>query len=322
MAAGTLTEFLDNLYTTTWQNQRGNAVDQIFDATPFWMGLKERGGLMAEEEGRFISMPLSYAKSNRVKFFGKGATFELSDQEFLTTVYDEYRYLGDSLVRFFVDDQKNRGKNVIINFMNAKLTMSKQSLVDKMEIALNAASPTALEFNSLPQLIASTPTNTVHNRSGNTYTWWRNATTSMTGKSFAIHGEAYMRTMLNDVTTAEGAMKRDYLIYTDQTNYERYEDAVGELRRLVNQKLGDAGFENISFKGVPMVWSPQATANEMRFINLKHLKFKYNAQAFFDMTEWKSIPDSLDRAAQIIVSGNLMTDSRRVHGVLHTIDTP
>ena len=32
----TLTEQLDNLYTTTWQNMKSVVGDNIFDATPFW----------------------------------------------------------------------------------------------------------------------------------------------------------------------------------------------------------------------------------------------------------------------------------------------
>ena len=42
----------------------------------------------------------------------------------------------------------------------------------------------------------------------------------------------------------------------------------------------------------------------------------------FDMTEWKAIPDQVnDRAAQVILAGELVTGRRRVHGVLHGIDT-
>jgi hypothetical protein len=52
------------------------------------------------------------------------------------------------------------------------------------------------------------------------------------------------------------------------------------------------------------------------------LKFKYDPQMNFDMTSWKEIPDQVnDRAAQIVLAGNLTTGRRRVHGVIHTIDT-
>ncbi len=35
----TLTEQLDNLYTTTWQNMKDTIRDQVFNALPFWYWL-------------------------------------------------------------------------------------------------------------------------------------------------------------------------------------------------------------------------------------------------------------------------------------------
>ena len=130
-----------------------------------------------------------------------------------------------------------------------------------------------------------------------------------------------MRTMLNN-TSNNIRNDRPNIILSGQTPYEFYEDLVVEQKRIVNKKLGDAGFENIEFKGVPMIWSPTVAATRMYFLNTKFLKFKFDPSMNFDMTEWKAIPDQVnDRAAQIILAGNLMTGRRRVHGVLFAIDT-
>ncbi len=320
----TLSEALDNLYTTTWQNMKSVVVDQIFDATPFWFWLKSNGGLESVSGGRFLTEPLRYVKSERVQFIGRGGTVTLSDQEFLTEAVEDWKYLVDSIVRFGVDDQKNRGKNKIISLMNAKLANSRDSLVDKIEEILpadNAASP--LNFIGLQTLVADDPTATldVHGIAQGTHTWWRNKTKNMTGLSFAVNGHAEMRTILNN-TSNNISSDRPNIILSGQTPFEYYEDTVVEQKRIVNKKLGDAGFENIQFKGIPMIWSPQVASTRMYFLNTKFLKFKYDPSMNFDMTEWKAIPDQVnDRAAQIILAGNLMTSRRRVHGVMHTIDT-
>ncbi len=325
-APNTLSEALDNLYTTTWQNMKSTVVDQIFDATPFWFWMKANGALESVMGGRFLTEPLRYAKSERVKFIGRGGTVSLSDQEFLTEAVEDWKYLVDSIVRFGVDDQKNRGKNRIISLMNAKLSNSRDSLVDKIEEILpldNTAD--ALAFVGLQTLIADDPTATlvVHgiDQGVAANSWWRNQTKDMTGLSFAINGHAEMRTMLNN-TSNNIRNDTPNIILSGQTPYEFYEDTVVEQKRIVNKKLGDAGFENIQFKGVPMIWSPSVAATRMYFLNTKFLKFKFDPSLNFDMTEWKAIPDQVnDRAAQIILAGNLMTSRRRVHGVLHTIDT-
>lgn len=321
MAVRNLTEALDNLYTTTWQNMKETAVDQIFDATPFWFWLKEHGGLESVSGGRYITEPLRYAKSDKVKFIGKGGTVSLGDFEFLTIANFEWRYLVDSIVRFMVDEQKNRGRNRIINLMQGKLDNSKDSLVDQIETTLFAAQ-SGLAFNGLQDLVADDPTTgTVGGIDASTYSWWRSKTKDMTGSSFAVNGQAEMRTLLNNCgNNIRGDSPN--IILSGQTPYERYEDSVQEQKRIVNKKLGDAGFTNVEFKGIPMVWSPSCANTRMYFLNTKFLKFSYDPMLNFDMTEWKAIPDQVnDRAAQIVLAGNLITSRRRVHGVIFGQDT-
>ena len=133
-----------------------------------------------------------------------------------------------------------------------------------------------------------------------------------------------MRTILNNCQNNLRSDRPD-IIVTGQTPYEYYEDDVVEQKRIVNKTLGDAGFENIEFKGIPMIWSTYGAAGSverMYFLNSMFLKFKYDPAMFFDMTEWKAIPNQVnDRAAQVVAAGNLMTSRRRTHGVMHIINT-
>jgi hypothetical protein len=323
MPVSSLTEALDNFYTTTWQNMKSNVADQIFDGTPFWFWLRDRGKLKIEQGGRFLTEPLRYAKSDRVGFIGRGGTVQLSENEFLTTAYYNWRYLVDSMVRFGVDDQQNRGRNRIISIATAKMDQSKDSLADKLESVLFAKeADEADSFLGLQDLVADDPTTgTVGNINAATHSWWRNQVKDMTGSSFGVNGVVEMRTMLNDCGKNLRNATPD-IIVSGQTPYEYYEDATLEQKRIVNQKLGDAGFENIQFKGIPMIWSPSCANTRMYFLNTNFLNFTYDPMMFFDMTEWKPIPDQVnDRAAQIILAGNLVTSRRRVHGVLFNINT-
>jgi hypothetical protein len=328
MASPTLTETLDNLYTTTWQNMKGEVADNIMDATPLWYWLRANGGLEAVEGGRFLTEPLRYALSDNVAFVQKGTAMPLADKDFLTTSWDNWRYLADSLVRFGVDDQQNRGKNQIISLMNAKLENSKDSLVDKMEETL-AGAQSGIAFNGLQDLVAEDPTNTVQNISGTTYTWWQNQYQDATGRSTTALLVDDMNRMVN-LCSQNQRQDAPNIILSGQTPYEEYWSETVEQRRVMNKTLGDAGFQNIEFRGIPMVWSPDVADNTaigsgsgtMYFLNTRFLKFKYDPMMFFDMTEWKPIPAQInDRAAQVVLAGNLMTSRRRVHGVYFNIDT-
>lgn len=319
----TLTEALDNLYTTTWQNMKSTVSDNIFDATPFWFWLRANGGMESTEGGRFITEPLRFAKSDNVKWIARGGTVSLADKQFLTVARYDWRYLVDSIVRFMTDDQQNRGRNQILSLMRAKLDNAKDSLVDELEIRLGQVG-TGDQMHGIPAIVPNDPTIAGSALGGidpSVDTWWRNQTRNMTGISFTANG---LKEMMNMYNKCANNIRSDApnIIYTTQAEYEKYWEEIIEQKRIMNKTLGDGGFQAIEFLGVPLIWSPQAPAQRMYFLNTRHLKFRYDPMVFFDMTRWKEIPDQVnDRAAQIITAGNLVTGRRRVHGVMHTMDT-
>lgn len=330
----TLTELLDNLYTTTWQNQKDTIADQVFDAMPFWFWLKDKGKMKTQEGGRFIAEPLQYDKSDNVKWISRGGTVPLNDFQFLTSSHWDWRYLVGSIVRFGVDDQQNRGKNQIINLMTAKTENLKNALISEFETRLAAGSGAvsagttteeAAAFDGLQTLVADNPTASATvggiDQSAAAYAYWRNKYQTMTGKSFATYGVSYMRTMLNNCSN-NLKMDTPDIIVSDQTSYEYYEDTVLPHYRTQNLKLADAGFQNQQFKGIPMIWTP-SMSQRMYFLNTKFISFVYDPMMFFDMTNWKDIPNQVnDRAAQIITACTFTVSRRRCQGVIFAIDTP
>lgn len=319
-----LTEVLDNLYASTWQHMREEVIDNIFDSAPFWFWLKEHNKLRSVSGGRHILDTLEYAKNDGVGFIGRGGTVPLNDREFLTNSVWDWRYLQAPLVRFGVDDQKNRGKTRILDLAKAKLNNAQESLVDTLETTLfGGAGAEGAGFDGLQLLVADDPTTnvTVGSINQSTESWWRNKTDNMTGVSFATSGTARMRTMLNNCMNSRKKDRPDILM-TTQFVFEQYEDNILDKYQHTDKKMNDLGFENLKFKNIPLVWSPACGAGRMYFLNTRFLSFVYDPALFFDMTEWKAIPDQInDRAAQIITACSLTTNRRRVQGILRGIDT-
>jgi hypothetical protein len=333
---GSYTQFLDNLYTTTWQNRQDGTADNIFNATPFWFWMKENGRMTPQRGGRFIEENLEYAANANTAWVQKGSTVSLNDFEFLTVAQYQWRYLAASIVRFGIDDQQNAGKAKIMSLMQSKMDNTEQSLIEIFESQLTGSVGTVngieIAIDGLQCLVADNPT---INFGGNgiavggidssatsptSSTWWQNQYYNMNGVSFGTSGVAQMRHMLNNCMQNRIGDRPD-IILCDQTTYEYYENATLQYLRITNNKLGDAGFENQTFKQIPMVWSPTVTSR-MYFLNSRFLKFIYDPAQYFSMTEWKPIPDQInDRAAQIITACQLTTDRRRVHGVLSNINT-
>lgn len=344
----TITQFLDNLYTTTWQNRMEGVADNVFNATPFWFWLKDKGKMKTQRGGRFIEESLEYASNGNVAWVDKGTAMALNDFEFLTIAQFNWRYVAASIVRFGTDEQKNTGKAKIMSLMNAKLDNTEQSLITEFETRLvdgpgtitgGTTTAMAAAFDGLNCLVADDPTS---NQGGNgiqvggidssqaQYAWWRNQTVNMNASSFATTGISTMRKLLNNCMNNRREDRPDIFL-SDQWTYEQYEGAVLTYYRTLNRKLADAGFENQTFKGIPMVWtpsipgqdSPTPVGGHLYMLNTSFLSLTYDPAMWFDMTEWKAIPDQInDRAAQIVSACTLTTNRRRVHGVMFNINTP
>lgn len=318
-----LTQGLDNLYTTTWENRKARVADQIFDATPFFFWMRDKGRIEFEQGGRFIAEPLRYAKMDNVAWIGKGGTVSLNDTEFLTEAHFDWRYQAIPIVRFGVDDQKNRAKHLIMRLMNSKLDNAMDTAIDDFETRLAAAAGSASTgIDGLQLMVADDPTTgTVGGIDRSVYSWYRNQTDTMTTVSFATTGLARMRTMLNNCRNNLGSDAPD-LILSGQDPYEYYEDTAEDRHRITgSQKMLDAGFENLAYKGITMLWSP-SIGDRMYFLNTKFIRLVIDTMLNFDMTEWKPIPNQPnDRAAQIVTAAQMTLSRARCQGVIHTIDT-
>ena len=227
MATPTLTEYLNTLYTTTWAKRRPKDVDQIFEKNVLLLTLKSKGMIKYEgTDGRRVEIPLRVKKTLTTKFFGKGATFTITDYDPLTVAYDTWKNLGDQVVRYWVDDKVNGGSETAhMKLMNSKLDGTHDSMEQFLEIALwaNVGGTSTLNYNGLPYLINTTPTvsQLIHGIDQSTAVsndgiyYWQNQVKTATG-SFSITGESDMTNLMN---TCNRWGKVD-LIISDQTSEE------------------------------------------------------------------------------------------------------
>lgn len=316
--AQTLTEQLDSLYTTTWQHMQKTAVDNIFDATPFWFWISKKDKRRTEQGGRWIGVPLEFRKNQTVSSFSKGDTISTQDTDPLTTATYEWKYVAGTLVRYYQDDHQNRGKAQIMSLAKAKFNNLQNSMIDKMEEDL-FGDGSGKDISGLDLLVADDGQKTVGgiDASSADNTWWRNEFNDMTGEDVETELLGNMRTMLNDCSRGNDSPD---LIVTDQASFELYEDEVMEQKHIVNKELGDAMFDNVLFKGRPVVWSPSAPTGKMYFLNSRYIEWVADQSVNFEMTPWKFAQNNVDRVAQIVVAGNLIVSNRSRQGVLLGID--
>lgn len=322
MSTPTRTEILDDLYTTTWNNRRKEVVDQFFNASPFYKELRSRGGIKFNGTGgRYLEVPLSYARNETVSSLGRGDTISLSDTAFLSAAQFEWKFVAGNVTRFFTDDAKNKSMEAHLNLANAKIDNLRDSMIDSFETMLfgNGTGNSSKDFNGLANLVSSTPTSsaTIGNINQSTYSWWQNRQKTASGAA-SVFLLSDMRNLSN--TCSEGqTRKHPNMLVTTQTVAELYDDEVLEQRSIVNKSSGDADFLSTSWKGLPIIWSGQCPSGTMYFLNSEYIALNIDPQINFMATEWKTIPNQLDRVMQVVVKGEFVTTRRKSLGVLTAI---
>lgn len=322
MANPTRTEQLDDLYTAVYNNRKTDVTDNIFLATPTYLLMKKAGGIQLDGTGgRYLEIPLSYAKNETVTSLDKGDTISISDTKFLTVAQFTWKFVAGSIVRYYTDDARNKSKQAHLNLANAKVDNLQRSMVDKFETFLfgDGTGNDSKDPEGFGNLIDATPNTarTVGNIAQTTYSWWKSKQKTATGAA-SVYLLSDMRNLFNNCSLGQASDIPDAMV-TDQTSYELYEDEVMEQKQIVNKDLADAMFDSVTFKGKPVVWSGQCTAGYMYFVNWKYLGLNVDPDINMTMTEWKSIPNQLDRVAQIVWKGNTISSRRASLGVLTAI---
>lgn len=323
---------IDTMFVTTWYNILPGIIDNIFSSNPFWYYLNKNDKRKEQTGGRWIEVNLEYADSADVVAW-IGRTHDLATQvnaaklvDPLTSAKFDWRYVTASLYRYWQDDQQNRGKAKLFDLVSTKLNNAKKTLSSQFETKLFTLNNGAADncIDGLPNIIRDDP-----NPAGSTYlcggitqgqdnnAWWNNKSKNFGDQDPTVSLVPDMRTMFNDLSDGE---EHPDLFVTTQDIFELYEDETLEYKQIVNQSLGDASFETIQFKGRPLVYSRSCGAGRMYFLNFDYIYWVYDPEINFDMTDWKEAQNNLDRTAQIICAGNLVSSNRSKQGVIYGIN--
>ena len=327
MATTSFTQYINNLTTMTWANRQKSFQDNIFTKNAFFAWMKGEGSIKkAIDGGEMIEETLQIAKNSTAGFIGTGAVVPLRDTQISNLARYPWRRMVVSVINYSGEMLRNYGTPKIMSIIEKKITNAELSMYDLLEETIFGVG-TGEEFLGLQDIVADDPTATgaavvskVGGINQSTNEYWRNQTSSLASNSFATAGPNAMRKALNGCV-AQGGMVEDYVIVCGQQAYEFYDATTETQRRVTNKKMGDYGFETIEYKGIPVIWSPKCNNERMYFLNTRHLSLYYHPQDYFEMTEFKTSPNTVDHFAQITLMGNMGTDNRRVHHVIHGINT-
>lgn len=323
------TETIDDMFVSTYQKSQKSIQDQVFNPqnSALWAMLRAKGGLQSQTGGDYIKIDLEIGQNTNIQALAKGGTVSLQDFEFLDQARYQWKYYDIPIVRFWQDDQQNRGPAQVLNMIQAKIRNTIRTYAELLETKLFVSNSDTLEFAGLQNLIADDPTASadVGEIDSSVHTWWRNNTVdfstyiaSGSGSSGAVddtdwlvEGVGLMREMVQD------CLGKTSLIVTSQHMFNLMQDDMLSYFQWDGRLAADLGLPTNTpmFDGIPVTWSSKC-ANRMYFLDMDSIAFYYDPMDFMTLGDWLAIPNQpKDRVAHVTLVGSFIVKERRSQGV-------
>lgn len=316
----------DSILSTTLNNYRITLEDNIFNAVPLLYWLKKKNRKVTLNGGAKIVVPVLYGKNETVKSYAGYETLDVSPQEGITAAEFNWKQVAGSITISREEERKNSGKSRIVNLLNSKLTQCELSLQDALSVMLfgDGTGNSNKDILGLAAIAAADPTTGVLGGiDRETETWWRNQYTdgAKSGTTAFDTLLAKMRTMYN--SCSKGSDHPDFVV-CDQSSFEGYEGLLAANQRYSDKTTGDAGFENLKFKGSVVMFDPacpsDSTHGRMYFLNSKYLSWTVDSETDFRTTPFVRPENQDAKTAQILFMGNLVVSNCARLGVIKDID--
>ena len=266
--------------------------------------------------GKMVKVPLEYANSHRGSY---GATTVIDQSK--KDLFDAARF-GWAGVHgansLNLDDMvQNTGDAAVISLTNQYMeSIKKGARIQMAEDVIGTAASGSFNICGLGNLFdATTSTEYGSIDEDEMANWKPNNITTVEAICFSV-----MQKIFREVAMGDHAWALPNFVATTALLRDGLEQSLHPQQIYRNEKMVEAGWENITHKGAPVVADPYITAGELMALNLNYLSLRSHKDYNFTTPAWekKSVlgkPDDISANTRWV--GNLYCSNRRMH-VKHT----
>lgn len=265
--------------------------------------------------GKMIKVPLEYAASNSGAY---GASTVINQSK--TNIIDAARFrwagiYGSNTLN--LDDlTQNTGDEAIISLTKQYMRSIIKAARVKMAADVIAAAATADNINGLGDLFNTTASTEYGSIDTDEMADWKaNVITTAEAISFEALQKVFREPNMGDVAD----MLPNFIV-TTATLRDGYERSLHPQQRYTDTRAVEAGWQNITHKGAPIVADTGVTTGYLYALNLNFISLRSHKDYNFTTPKWvtKEVlgqPDVM--TADTRWRGNLICSNRKMH-VLHT----
>lgn len=305
----------DTILSTTLANHMPKLVDNVFSARPLVYFLKQAGQIRTVGGGAKIVMPLMHGQNGTAASYSAYDTISITPQTGITSAEFNWKQYAASITISGIEEAQNNSEEAIIDLLEAKTFQAEETITEKFDqmfiqsdLTAGATGNSGKDWLGLAALVKNS-TAVVGGIDPAVDTWWKSYKNTTAGALTL----AQMRTGYNSVSVGND---QPNVILTTQTLFEKYEDLLQPQERFMDAKTADGGFQNLLFKGAPVVYDNYVSTGDVYFLNTKYLRLVGHSDTWFKPTPFVRPTNQDARFAQILCYGELTISNRARQGVL------
>ena len=312
----------DELVSTSLKMYRGRMTDNITNKEVLLNHFKEKGYVEERSGGTSIVEGLIHGDNDTVGSFSGYDEFSIAPQEGISSAEFDWKQIVGTVSISGEQEFKNSGsKEKIISLLDTKVRQLELSLMKELDRQL-LSDGTGNSSKDITGIKAAIPAATSGTYGGITWSsssnaFWAPNFIDLTTASFAAVGQDNMRTLFNNCSR-DG--ETPTLALTTQTIFERYEKSLVQNERFTDTRLGDAGFQNLMFKGIPIVYDSNVTSGYLYMISREYMRFIFGKGRNFVLGKFQTPINQESRVAPVFVYCQLTLNRRQSHGVIDGLD--
>lgn len=309
-AAGT-----DNLVlTTSLADYRKQLIDNVYNDVPALRILNEAGRKRMVDGGVSIVEHIISAKQTDGGFYSGADT--LNTEQGDNTMLCEYKWQNcyEPIQITRDDERQNAGSShKLLDLVGTRIQLAEMAMKDRLGQALVTS---VAEANNLIPLSMLVNTGTLGTIVGGTDTFWQS--TSTTSGAFAAQGLTDMSTLYYALSSSS-AQDNPTHILTTSAIFQKYEQTRLPLERIQNTMTANAGFTNLTFKGIPVIYDQYVDSGVLYMMNTNYWNLVVDSETDMVTTPFIAPTNQTVKVAFILWRGQQTTNNRRRHGKLSSI---
>lgn len=297
----------DVVLNTTLAEYRGRLIDNAYNSNVILKILNSSDAKEVIDGGASIVENLIETEQDEGGFYLGADVLNNTQGNSLTQVEYKWQNVYEPIVITRDEERSNSGDaHKILKLVGTKMMLSEKAIYKRMDQALSTPVGAA---NNLEDLETIANTGTLGSINGAVDTFWQ-ATVTASG-AFATQGLSDMATGFYAVSGSATDENPTHIL-TTKTIFKKYEDTRLPLERISNGDLtANAGFRNLTFKGIPVVYGNNIGSGLMFMLNMNFIKLYVDSMTDFITTDFITPSNQTVRVAYILWRGAFGTNNRR-----------